>query len=535
MLSPLTGLILIVDDRPTNLEVICETLVAVGLTVAIATSGERALQQIDREQPDLILLDIMMPGLDGFATCQRLKANPATSDIPIIFMTALADTDSKVKALDLGAVDYVTKPFQVQEVLARVRTHLQLTRLAAAAQQTAIAHEREQAAKARFEELEKANEAMRRSVERLADAENIHVVLDAFLLEAFVVTQADIGVVMDRLAGTEFRMRSLALGGEIMTLPETEPLAIAMRSVSARDPVGVFRQLVEGQVHCQPVDDHFAAWFPEGAAFHRQRGDQMIWFLPIKFRQTIIGCLIVAFINPQGLDRVMNETLQALTHQLSLALEMLRLSEAAKQAAILDERNRMARDIHDSLAQSFTGIIMQVEALKTAPVIDLDEIRTALARVGDLARLGLAEARRSVQALRPAALETAHFSEALRLLLDQITEGTAIQPHLDVQGLPTPLPAPIEENLLRIAQEAMTNAIRHSRAQTLTLQLLFELTAIHLRIMDDGEGLGPGGDRVTGFGIIGMQERAANLGGQFYLVSQPGQGTEITVTVPIGG
>jgi signal transduction histidine kinase len=80
----------------------------------------------------------------------------------------------------------------------------------------------------------------------------------------------------------------------------------------------------------------------------------------------------------------------------------------------------------------------------------------------------------------------------------------------------------------------MTNAIRHSHAQTLTLQLLFELTAIHLRIMDDGEGFGPGDDRVTGFGIIGMQERAANLGGQFYLVSQPGQGTEITVTVPIG-
>jgi signal transduction histidine kinase len=129
MHNTLTGLILIVDDMPTNLEVICEALSDVGLDIAIAISGERALQQIEREMPDLILLDIMMPGIDGFETCQRLKANPLTCNIPVIFMTALSDTESKVKALELGAVDYVTKPFHEKEVLARVKTHLQLRRL----------------------------------------------------------------------------------------------------------------------------------------------------------------------------------------------------------------------------------------------------------------------------------------------------------------------------------------------------------------------------------------------------------------------
>jgi signal transduction histidine kinase len=126
MSAAVTGLILIVDDIPTNLNVISEALSDMGYDLAIATSGERALQQIERKLPDLILLDIMMPGIDGFETCRRLKANPHTCCIPIIFMTALADTDSKVKALDLGAVDYVTKPFQEQEVLARVKMHLQL-------------------------------------------------------------------------------------------------------------------------------------------------------------------------------------------------------------------------------------------------------------------------------------------------------------------------------------------------------------------------------------------------------------------------
>jgi signal transduction histidine kinase len=124
--SILTGLVLIVDDTLTNLEVISETLSDAGFDVAIATSGDRALRQLERRLPDLILLDMMMPGIDGLETCRRIKANARTGNIPIIFMTALTDTDSKVEALNLGAVDYITKPFHEQEVLARVKTHLQL-------------------------------------------------------------------------------------------------------------------------------------------------------------------------------------------------------------------------------------------------------------------------------------------------------------------------------------------------------------------------------------------------------------------------
>lgn len=124
-----TGLILIVDDTPTNIDVIREALESQGFEVAIAISGERALQQVAQEIPDLILLDVMMPGIDGFETCQRLKSLSLIQNVPVIFMTALSDTENKVKALELGAVDYVTKPFETREVLARVRTHLKLHRL----------------------------------------------------------------------------------------------------------------------------------------------------------------------------------------------------------------------------------------------------------------------------------------------------------------------------------------------------------------------------------------------------------------------
>lgn len=121
--------ILIVDDTPTNLELISDVLNDAGFDVAIATSGERAIKQIARRPPDLILLDIMMPGIDGFETCRRLKAQDVTRRIPIIFMSALTDTESKVSGLSIGAVDYITKPFKEQEVLARVRTHLKFSKI----------------------------------------------------------------------------------------------------------------------------------------------------------------------------------------------------------------------------------------------------------------------------------------------------------------------------------------------------------------------------------------------------------------------
>ncbi|NMG07445.1 response regulator [Brasilonema sp. UFV-L1] len=123
------GVILIVDDTPTNLEVLFDFLAASGFSVLVAEDGESALARSEYAPPDLILLDILMPGMDGFETCSRLKANQLTKDIPIIFMTALSETVDKVKGLNLGAVDYITKPLQHEEVLARIELHLRLQNL----------------------------------------------------------------------------------------------------------------------------------------------------------------------------------------------------------------------------------------------------------------------------------------------------------------------------------------------------------------------------------------------------------------------
>ncbi|MGC1309860.1 MAG: response regulator [Phormidesmis sp.] len=121
--------ILLVDDNPSNLSVLSQTLKAENYKVRMAVDGEDALFQVARSRPELILLDVQMPKIDGFETCRRLQQNPDTQNIPIIFMTALSDTGNKVKGLSLGAVDYITKPFEQAEVLARVNVHWRLKRL----------------------------------------------------------------------------------------------------------------------------------------------------------------------------------------------------------------------------------------------------------------------------------------------------------------------------------------------------------------------------------------------------------------------
>jgi sigma-B regulation protein RsbU (phosphoserine phosphatase) len=121
--------ILLVDDNPTNLQVLFQTLEGVGCKLLIAKNGTGALTIAGKALPDLILLDIMMPDIDGYEVCRQLKSNSATVNIPIIFLSALGETEDKVKGLQLGAVDYITKPFQPDEVIARVNTHLTIHRL----------------------------------------------------------------------------------------------------------------------------------------------------------------------------------------------------------------------------------------------------------------------------------------------------------------------------------------------------------------------------------------------------------------------
>lgn len=209
------------------------------------------------------------------------------------------------------------------------------------------------------------------------------------------------------------------------------------------------------------------------------------------------------------------------------------LQKQAEATSILEERNRMAREIHDTLAQSFTGILAQVGAANQVLTDDVEATGAHLDLIKELARTGLTEARRSVVALRPQLLEEGSLQSALHRLVAQLrTAALDTTLYYEIEGAVYALPSEIESNLLRIGQEALTNAIRHAHADEIRVKLVYDRDQFCLRVKDNGQGFGVGSiPSSKGFGLLGMSERAERIGAQLTIRSQPGQGAEMIVTV----
>jgi PAS domain S-box-containing protein len=211
----------------------------------------------------------------------------------------------------------------------------------------------------------------------------------------------------------------------------------------------------------------------------------------------------------------------------------LRERKRAEEASILEERNRMAREIHDTLAQSFTGVIIHARTAANKITVDPEKAQAHLAQVQNLAQTGLSEARRSVEALRrPYLLENSDLLSAFKHLTSEIESSTGIKIMCEAIGMPYPLPSEVENNLLRIGQEALTNALKYAIATEIRVELIYQSTQSILRIKDDGQGFAIDRDSShNGFGLLGMAERAELIGAQIQIHSTPGQGTEIAVSV----
>ena len=226
------------------------------------------------------------------------------------------------------------------------------------------------------------------------------------------------------------------------------------------------------------------------------------------------------------------ELAQALAHQAMLAIQLNEFAEQSRQAAVLEERNRMARDIHDTLAQGFTGVIVQLEALEDAMACcRRKEANEHLRRAGDLARQSLNEARRSVHALRPQALQQGNFWEALKGIVKNTTAGTALHTTFNLRGKLRNLPQYWQENLLHIGQEALTNSLKYAHPHNFETRLVFNTKELRLELRDDGDGFKVKA-RHDGFGLAGMHERVEQMGGNLTISSRRGKGTKIAVTVP---
>ena len=252
----LPATILVVDDVPANLGLLFDALTQAGHRVLVAESGEGALAQLDHETPEIVLLDYMLPGMDGMEVCRRIKARPASADVPVIFLTAVDELDEKVRALDAGAVDYVTKPIQTPEVLARVRTHLRVARL-----QRDLADE--------LEMRREAEEQLRDSLDRaLIVAASDGKVLFATRLAQTLLTRSfpgsPPGSLPDELRPAVSRIRSEevapGLGARWSTGRPGEPTVIELETRASRGPDALL------PLGLTPREAEVLFWLSEGKA-----------------------------------------------------------------------------------------------------------------------------------------------------------------------------------------------------------------------------------------------------------------------------
>lgn len=226
---------------------------------------------------------------------------------------------------------------------------------------------------------------------------------------------------------------------------------------------------------------------------------------------------------------------QALAHQAMLALELMRLSSERTAAAVRAEQTRLARDLHDTLAHGLTGVTVHLEAAADARSKGLaDEAWAHVTRAGLHARDGLRETRRSLRALRPLGLEGRTLGEALNGLFAKMTTGTTLTAALVVRGTPRQLPEAWEDHLLRIAQEVLTNSIRHGRARRFDARLTFADDGPSLDLTDDGIGFALETNH-DGLGLLGIRERVELMGGRLSIQSRAGAGVAISISLPRTG
>ena len=208
--------------------------------------------------------------------------------------------------------------------------------------------------------------------------------------------------------------------------------------------------------------------------------------------------------------------------------------ERLQQRAAERERGRIAQDLHDSLSQGLVGITLQLEAAKDILFDEPEQAQAHIVRSLTLARDSLAEARRSVRAMRSPLLDNADLPTALGHLIHEMTTGISTPAKMESRGTAFPLSPEAEDALLRCGQEALTNALKHAQAREIKLTLTYGPQEVSLCVEDDGQGFDPSASLLRGgLGLLGIRERAERIGGTVAAVSAAGAGTRICISAPV--
>jgi PAS domain S-box-containing protein len=496
----LQGSILIVDDTPAYVRLLSNLLTRHGYRIQSAGGAEPALVLAVSAAPDLILLDVKMPGMSGYAMCERLKADESTRDIPVIFISGADHVDDKVHAFACGGVDFIAKPFHDKEVLARVQTHMALR---------GLQKRLEERVRERTAELVAANARLSSEiVERRQTDEKFRGVLE-LAPEAIMLVDGRRGIVLVN-SQTEalFGYRREELLGQTvdMLLPERfrrahEDLIAGYLAQPRCRPMGKGRVLFG---RCQNGRE-----FPAEISLSPLGGGD--------------GVRVICSI------RDISERMRA-EKELVDSRERLRELAAHVDAVREKERKRIAREIHDELGSLLTALKMDISLARMNVEAGTD-IHGRIEQMRDLVEQTIHMVRHVATQLRPTALNLG-IVPALEWLLEDFGRRTGIACAFDADD-EIEMDDAQATAIFRIVQESLTNVARHAAASTVKVRLARSATGIELAVQDNGRGFDPATAGNDSFGLLGIHERALLLGATTAIDSAPGTGTTVAITIPV--
>ncbi|PRX28175.1 PAS domain S-box-containing protein [Paraburkholderia sp. BL18I3N2] len=526
--------ILIADDTPANFGVVVESLTDRGFRVLVALDGEEALERALFSQPDLILLDVKMPGIDGFETCRRLKADARTRDIAVIFMTSLTGAEDMVEGFSAGGVDYVAKPVRVNEMMARIETHLALRMM----HRQLIAQNRlllkEVAVRQQAEtELSSARDALEQQVEQRT--------------RQLAESNARLSAQIDERRRAEAKLQ--ASEARFRTIVETSPIPLCITSMPegvilyVNEPLRELFGLDTGMrtltnivdFYIDPADrDRLVSHLRTEGSFnnsevHMRRVDGSPFWAMATARVATFGDAPAIYV---GLSDITSR--KRMEQELFESRNQLRELSAYMEAIREEERKRIAMEIHDELGQLLTALKMDVSLLKMRLGKDPDAMRKA-DDMRELVEKTIWMVRNVANHLRPVALNFGVVS-ALEWLVEDFIRRHGIPCQLHINGGEPVLPEACATAVFRIVQASLTNVGRHAHATRADVTLTSTAAALELHVSDDGCGFDLGMAR-TGYsyGLLGMQERARLIGGAMTIDSAQSMGTAISIHIPLTG
>jgi two-component system NarL family sensor kinase len=416
--------------------------------------------------------------------------------------------------------------------------------------QAALASERETFALQRAAELGRANKALRGCLDALASVGE----LDDFLGQVMATMTRQLGAISSTLRVRNFERNTLSLelvfqDGRVMS-PDEAKYPEGWQSVSleqfdpdflchsaftrTKDEQRVATFLNPPAAIIRVLDPH-SPMPDDQRSYLRGLGVKTILIIPLTSRGQVNGRLTFRFTEERDFNPEELEIARALATQASLAIQLTRLAKTARQSAVLEERSRLAGEIHDSLAQFFTAISMQLGVAKEVIKPGADNALTYLERASELAQHGLAEARRSAFSLQPTVTEESGLIEALQKVVERSNIPGSLRCNFSSHGVPEEsLPPSAQQELLRIAQEAISNAVRHAKPTIISVAVRWEPPNVVLEVTDNGSGIAnPHLASRGGFGLSNMRARAEKLGAQFEVRTAASHGTSIVVLLPI--